>query len=179
MRATAPLLTEAIVDGRTTAQRGPVTDETYAEALASLGDAVVARLLAAKHEDDAVPMAVWWLVADSLRATALASRAVGWTSGPVSPADGGELVLLLERAMTACKLAGAKLVERCGVEPSPIAGSADRDGASAVAEVRRTDLRLARLLTRDAPTSPTLLLVRIEALFAALSDWQRSSSRHP
>jgi hypothetical protein len=112
-----------------------------------LAEHVVGNALVRKSVNDPVPFPVWWRVADALRASLLAA-----------PADAIREVDDATAALVAH-------VDGRAVRP-PVSLPSSPEGAARA--LRHAQVLVARLVFTGAPTSPTLLHVRLARLRRAL-----------
>lgn len=124
----------------------PVYDIPHDELAGRLSEHALAGALVRKSSNDHVPFPVWWRVADALRDSVL---------GPARDA-----VTTVEDALTALVEATG---DRTALSAVPRFGTDD-----AARSLHRAQLLVARLVFATAPTSPTLLQVRLARLRRAL-----------
>lgn len=123
----------------------PALGDRYVDELAGrIAEQQLAGALVRKSPDDPVPFAVWWQVADALRASVVGT-----------PADA---VAEVDAALAAV---GAAAAERVAGGPDVVT---DVDRGDRQLAVRRAQLLVARLLLGNGPTPPTLLQVRLARL---------------
>jgi hypothetical protein len=135
-----------------------------------MADAVIAQVIQLKDPDEAISSAIWWRVAELLRACTTATA-----SGPHLTST------LLEHAFNATDDVLSSL--SADTEPSTPASDLDGvmplDGAlplgagyDALAATRRSCLRVARLLFSLDATTPAMLATRVNQLRRALAAWR-------
>lgn len=135
-----------------------------------MADAVIAQVIQLKNPDEPISSAIWWRVAELLRACTTATA-----SGPHLTTT------LLEHAFNATDdvLSSLSVDSDPSTAPSgldtvlPLDStlplSADYDALTAT---RRSCLRVARLLFSLDPTTPTMLAARVNQLRRALAAWR-------
>ena len=138
---------ELIVDGRVAPAWRGADDAAGDELAGRLAEHLVATALVRKSVEDPVPFAVWWQVADALRAAVLAPRAAA-----VEEVDAAIAALVQNVAGLA-------------VAP-PVVVPVARDEAAR--SLRTAQVLVARLMFATTATSPTLLHVRLVRLRRAL-----------
>jgi hypothetical protein len=143
-------------------------DDALAE---TVGDAALAALLHTKPRDEAVPSAVWWLIAESLR-TSVSIRRVLTTGG--APGDRDDLPMLITEAALLTEAALAELAETTGATPTPIAMPDSGEGRRRLTTrptfgLQLSVLFLARMLVSHRSTSPQRLANTLAAHLRALS----------
>lgn len=133
-----------------------------------MADAVIAQVIQLKDPADVISSAIWWRVAELLRACTTAT-----TSGPhLAPT-------LLEHAFTSTDDVLAALsadsdtaddasTATSGIQPLLRLGT----GSDALAATRASCLRLARLLFSLDVTTPAMLATRVNQLRRALTAWR-------
>lgn len=133
-----------------------------------MADAVIAQVIQLKDPADVISSAIWWRVAELLRACTTAT-----TSGAhLTPT-------LLEHAFTSTDDVLAALTAdsggsddastaTSGIQPALRLGA----GSDALAATRASCLRLARLLFSLDVTTPALLATRVNQLRRALTAWR-------
>jgi hypothetical protein len=151
-----PALQERAVDGRIVDVTLELDELSADELVRGLRDAAVASALAAKHPDDAVPVAVWWGIVDALRRSLVLTGAGAARDRSIASA-----VVAVERASW-------QLTEEVPVLLTSVGPAARRPEADPVRALRRAQVLVARLVLSTAPASPTLLQVRLHRLSAAL-----------
>ncbi len=144
-----------------------------------MADAVIAQVIQLKDPDEAISSAIWWRVAELLRACTTATA-----SGPHLTTT------LLEHAFNATDDVLSSL--SAGTEPSTSASDLDGllpldatlpldaalplgAGYDALAATRRSCLRVARLLFSLDATTPAMLATRVNQLRRALAAWRFES----
>jgi hypothetical protein len=134
------------------------------------GDATLAALLAHKPDDEAVPVGVWWLVAETLRTSVTIRRML--TSGPAP--DREDLPMLVSEATLLSQTALDELAVSAGVTPTPVEAPEWPSFG-----LRATLLLLARMMVSCRTTSPqrlaNTLSAHLRALAAIEADPQRTS----
>jgi hypothetical protein len=142
---------------------------------AVMADAVIAQVIQLKDPDEAISSAIWWRVAELLRACTTATA-----SGPHLT------ITLLEHAFNATDDVLSSLSadsDPSGADrsraPSDIGILLPLDAAlplgagdDALAATRRSCLRLARLLFSLDRTTPAMLATRVNQLSRALTAWR-------
>jgi hypothetical protein len=135
-----------------------------------MADAVIAQVIQLKDPDEAISSAIWWRVAELLRACTTATA-----SGPHLTTT------LLEHAFNATDdvLSSLSADTEPGTSPSDLDGVLPLDGAlplgagyDALAATRRSCLRVARLLFSLDATTPAMLATRVNQLRRALAAWR-------
>jgi hypothetical protein len=143
-------------------------DDELAEAV---GDAALAALLRTKPNDDEIPSAVWWLIAETLRTSVTIRREVMAASQP----DREGLAMLFTEASLLADAALAELAETTGARPILNGVPPSRSDNSRVAPTRPTFglqlsvLFLARMLVSHRVTTPQRLANTLAAHLRALS----------
>jgi hypothetical protein len=134
-----------------------------------MADAVIAQVIALKDPDEAISSAIWWRVAELLRACTTATA-----SGPHLTTT------LLEHAFNATD----DVLSSLSADAEPSTPTSDLDtvaldaalplgaGYDALAATRRNCLRVARLLFSLDVTTPALLATRVNQLRRALAAWR-------
>jgi hypothetical protein len=135
-----------------------------------MADAVIAQVIQLKDPDEAISSAIWWRVAELLRACTTATA-----SGPHLTTT------LLEHAFNATDDVLSSLSADTDHSPSPsdLEGALPLDAAlplgagyDALAATRRSCLRVARLLFSLDATTPAMLATRVNQLRRALAAWR-------
>ena len=139
-----------------------------------MADAVIAQVIQLKDPDEAISSAIWWRVAELLRACTTATA-----SGPHLTTT------LLEHAFNATDdvltslSADSDTRTDASTSPSDLDGLLPLDSAlplgagyDALAATRRSCLRVARLLFSLDPTTPAMLATRVNQLRRALAAWR-------
>jgi hypothetical protein len=135
-----------------------------------MADAVIAQVIQLKDPDEAISSAIWWRVAELLRACTTATA-----SGPHLTTT------LLEHAFNATDdvLSSLSADSDASTAPSDVDGVLPLDSAlplgagyDALAATRRSCLRVARLLFSLDPTTPAMLATRVNQLRRALAAWR-------
>jgi hypothetical protein len=130
---------------------------------AAAGDAAMVALLRGKPADEAIPTAVWWLVAEALRTTVAARRSLTLPAR----ADDEDFTVLLVEALLLTDAALEELLDGGEVQPDAVEPvSAITTGSRG--ELHRGTLTLARLLVSHRPTSPQRLGGALASHAAAL-----------
>jgi hypothetical protein len=124
------------------------SDDALAEVA---GDAAMLSLLRGKPADEAIPTAVWWLVAEALRTTVAARRRIALPPR----ADEEDVSMLLVEASLLTDAALAELVDSAGL-PSTLDSFATA-GTRPLFGLQQGTLTLARLLVSHRPTPPQRL----------------------
>jgi hypothetical protein len=124
-------------------------------------DAVIAQVIQLKDPDERIPGAVWWRVAELLRACTTATSAGSHLTALLIEHAFAEVDDVLN-ALTADVDGHARDLSAW----LPIGGSYD-----AIGETRDCCLRLARLMFSLDPTTPALLATRVNQLRRALAAW--------
>jgi hypothetical protein len=121
-------------------------DDEFAEIV---GDAALVALLRSKPQDDEVPAAVWWLIAETLRTTVELRQAVAGHDAESVNVLTGEAVLLTEAAL-------AELAAVTGAHPTPIdvTGEPSRRPMRPAFGLQLSVLVMARMLVSHTPTAP-------------------------
>jgi hypothetical protein len=129
-----------------------------------MADAVIAQVIQLKDPDEAISSAIWWRVAELLRACTTATA-----SGPHLTST------LLEHAFNATD----DVLSSLSADTDPSTTPSDLDvalplgaGYDALAATRRSCLRVARLLFSLDATSPAMLATRVNQLRRALTAWR-------
>ena len=134
-----------------------------------MADAVIAQVIQLKDPDEAISSAIWWRVAELLRACTTATA-----SGPHLTST------LLEHAFNATD----DVLSSLSADTEPSASPSDLDAVSldaalplgagydALAATRRSCLRVARLLFSLDATTPAMLATRVNQLRRALAAWR-------
>jgi hypothetical protein len=135
-----------------------------------MADAVIAQVIQLKDPDETISSAIWWRVAELLRACTTATA-----SGPHLTTT------LLEHAFNATD----DVLSSLSADTDPSTASSDLDIASpldaaiplgagydALAATRRSCLRVARLLFSLDATTPEMLATRVNQLRRALAAWR-------
>jgi hypothetical protein len=135
-----------------------------------MADAVIAQVIQLKDPDEAISSAIWWRVAELLRACTTATA-----SGPHLTTT------LLEHAFNATD----DVLSSLSADTDPSTAPSDLDtllpldsalplgaGYDALAATRRSCLRVARLLFSLDATSPAMLATRVNQLRRALAAWR-------
>ena len=149
-------LQERVVDGRIVDVTVSVDELSADELVRGLRDAAVAAALHAKHPDDAVPEHVWWLVVEALRRSL------------VLVGNGVTRDRSIASAVVAVEHASWQLTEDVPLLLSSAGPAARRPEGDPVRALRRAQVLVTRLVLASAPTSPTLLQVRLDRLSRAL-----------
>ena len=148
-----------------------------------MADAVIAQVIQLKDPDETIPSAIWWRVAELLRACTTATA-----SGPHLTAT------LIEHAFTATDDVLSSLsadlepaepgtANQGATDPSTSPSGLDTvlpfdaalplgAGYDALAATRRSCLRVARLLFSLDRTTPATLATRVNQLRRALTAWR-------
>jgi hypothetical protein len=143
-----------------------------------MADAVIAQVIQLKDPEEAISSAIWWRVAELLRACTTATA-----SGPHLTTT------LLEHAFNATDdvLSSLSADTDPSTAPSDVDGSLPFEGApldaalplgagyDALAATRRSCLRVARLLFSLDATTPAMLATRVNQLRRALAAWRFES----
>jgi len=137
---------------------------------AVMADAVIAQVIQLKDPDEAISSAIWWRVAELLRACTTATA-----SGPHLTTT------LLEHAFNATD----DVLSSLSADTDPSTAPSDLDtllpfdaalplgsGYDALAATRRSCLRVARLLFSLDATTPAMLATRVNQLRRALTAWR-------
>lgn len=124
-------------------------DDRLAE---TVGDAALAALLRTKPNEETIPAAVWWLIAETLRTSVTIRQVVSGTE----TASQTELSVLVAEATLLTEAALAELVETTGARPTPLA----------LIPSGRTPVPSRRDASRTAPTRPAFGL-QMSVLFLA------------
>jgi hypothetical protein len=124
------------------------------------GDAALAALLAHKPDDEAVPVGVWWLVAEALRTSVTIRRML--MPGPAP--DQEDLPMLVAEATLLSRTALDELETTAGVSPMPVEAP-ERPSFG----LRATLLLLARMMVSSRPTTPQRLANTLDAHLRALA----------
>lgn len=134
-----------------------------------MADAVIAQVIQLKDPDEAISSAIWWRVAELLRACTTATA-----SGPHLTTT------LLEHAFNATD----DVLSSLSADTEPSTSPSDLDtialdaalplgaGYDALAATRRSCLRVARLLFSLDATTPAMLATRVNQLRRALAAWR-------
>jgi hypothetical protein len=135
-----------------------------------MADAVIAQVIQLKDPDEAISSAIWWRVAELLRACTTATA-----SGPHLTTT------LLEHAFNATD----DVLSSLSADTDPSTAPSDLDtvlpldaaiplgaGYDALAATRRSCLRVARLLFSLDRTTPAMLATRVNQLRRALTAWR-------
>lgn len=134
-----------------------------------MADAVIAQVIQLKDPDEAISSAIWWRVAELLRACTTATA-----SGPHLTTT------LLEHAFNATD----DVLSSLSADTEPSTSPSDLDtialdaalplgaGYDALAATRRNCLRVARLLFSLDATTPAMLATRVNQLRRALAAWR-------
>ena len=134
-----------------------------------MADAVIAQVIQLKDPDEAISSAIWWRVAELLRACTTATA-----SGPHLTTT------LLEHAFNATD----DVLSSLSADTEPSASPSDLDtvaldaalplgaGYDALAATRRSCLRVARLLFSLDATTPAMLATRVNQLRRVLAAWR-------
>jgi hypothetical protein len=135
-----------------------------------MADAVIAQVIQLKDPDEAISSAIWWRVAELLRACTTATA-----SGPHLTTT------LLEHAFNATD----DVLSSLSADTDPSTAPSDLDGVlpldaalplgagyDALAATRRSCLRVARLLFSLDRTTPAMLATRVNQLRRALTAWR-------
>lgn len=135
-----------------------------------MADAVIAQVIQLKDPDEAISSAIWWRVAELLRACTTATA-----SGPHLTST------LLEHAFNATDdvLSSLSADTDTSTAPSDLETLPPLDSAlllgagdDALAATRRSCLRVARLLFSLDRTTPAMLATRVNQLRRALTAWR-------
>ncbi len=129
-----------------------------------MADAVIAQVIQLKDPDEAISSAIWWRVAELLRACTTATA-----SGPHLTTT------LLEHAFTATDDVLSSLSadsDPSTADPNAAYPSSAPSGVDALAATRRSCLLLARLLFSLDRTTPAMLATRVNQLRRALTAWR-------
>lgn len=135
-----------------------------------MADAVIAQVIQLKDPDEAISSAIWWRVAELLRACTTATA-----SGPHLTST------LLEHAFNATDdvLSSLSADTDTSTAPSDLETLLPLDSAlllgagdDALAATRRSCLRVARLLFSLDRTTPAMLATRVNQLRRALTAWR-------
>ena len=129
-----------------------------------MADAVIAQVIQLKDPDEAISNAIWWRVAELLRA-----RTTATASGPHLTTT------LLEHAFTATDDVLSSLSpdsDPSTTDPDAAYASTAPSGLSALAATRHSCLLLARLLFSLDRTTPAMLATRVNQLRRALTAWR-------
>ena len=130
----------------TTLDQHTVTDLTHDELAGRLSEHRLAGALVRKSSADPVPFPVWWRVADALRDSVLD--------------PGRDAVATIDDALAA-------LIETTG-DRTALSGVPRWSSDDPARALHRAQLLVARLVFSTAPTSPTLLQVRLARLRRSL-----------
>jgi hypothetical protein len=135
-----------------------------------MADAVIAQVIQLKDPDEAISSAIWWRVAELLRACTTATA-----SGPHLTTT------LLEHAFNATD----DVLSSLSADTDASTAAPDLDGVvpldaalplgagyDALAATRRSCLRVARLLFSLDATTPAMLATRVNQLRRALAAWR-------
>jgi hypothetical protein len=145
-----------------------VADDLIAE---SVDDAALAALLRTKPEDEEIPAAVWWLIAESLRTSVTIRRTL---AADISP-DREDLPILVAEARLLTEAALVELAEGTGARPTPISmvrppGPVKRSlGTRPAFGLQLSVLFLARMLVTHRATTPQRLANTLAAHLRALA----------
>jgi len=150
-----------------------MTTQTH-DTPAVMADAVIAQVIQLKDPDEAISSAIWWRVAELLRACTTATA-----SGPHLTTT------LLEHAFTATDDVLSSLsadsdpsttdpttTDPSTTDPNAAYASTAPSGLDALAAARRSCLLLARLLFSLDRTTPAMLATRVNQLRRALTAWR-------
>src|SRR5471030_1134924 len=129
-----------------------------------MADAVIAQVIQLKDPAEVISSAIWWRVAELLRACTTATA-----SGPHLTST------LLEHAFNATD----DVLSSLSADTDPSTTPSDLDvalplgaGYDALAATRRSCLRVARLLFSLDATTPAVLATRVNQLRRALTAWR-------
>jgi hypothetical protein len=136
-------------------------DDEFAEVV---GDAALVAFLRSKPQDDEVPAAVWWLIAETLRTTVELRQAVAGHDGEATTVLTGEAVLLTEAAL-------AELAAATGAHATPIDVTSEqpRVRTRPAFGLQLSVLVLARMLISHSPTSPIRVANTLAAHLRAIA----------
>jgi hypothetical protein len=124
------------------------------------GDTALAALLAHKPDDEAVPVGVWWLVAEDLRTSVTIRRMLT----PGAAEDREDLPMLVAEATLLSRTALDEIAASSGVTPIPVEAPARPSFG-----LRATLLLLARMMVSSRSTSPQRLANTLDAHLRALA----------
>jgi len=133
-----------------------------------MADAVIAQVIQLKDPADVISSAIWWRVAELLRACTTAT-----TSGAhLTPTLLEHAFTSTDDVLTALSADGGgsddASTATSGIQPALRLGA----GSDALAATRASCLRLARLLFSLDVTTPALLATRVNQLRRALTAWR-------
>jgi hypothetical protein len=143
-------------------------DDLIAE---SVDDAALAALLRTKPDDEVIPAAVWWLIAESLRTSVTIRRTL---AADISP-DREDLPILVAEARLLTEAALVELAESTGARPVPISIASPSTATNRPAGTRPSFglqlsvLFLARMLVTQRATTPERLANTLAAHLRALA----------
>jgi hypothetical protein len=136
-------------------------DDEFAEIV---GDAALVALLRGKPQDDEVPAAVWWLIAETLRTTVELRQAIAGQDSESVNILTGEAMLLTEAAL-------AELAAVTGAHPTPLDVTSDlpRVPTRPAFALQLSVLVLARMLVSHTPTAPPRVANTLAAHLRAIA----------
>jgi hypothetical protein len=137
----------------------------------SVGDAALAALLRAKPDDDEIPAAVWWLIAEALRTSVTIRR----TIATGTPPEREDLPILVAEARLLTEAALAELAQTTGARPTPLSvvpsasPSPRHVGTRPTFGLQLSVLFLARMLVTHRATTAQRLANTLAAHLRALA----------